>query len=80
MEAHHCIHITEFLLRNVFYDCFISMSFFEGVSASSEIEPVHDKYLPLPLADQFLETTEHIRFHLSLNVNYYRDSASVSRH
>ena len=56
------------------------MSFFEGVSASSEIEPVHDKYLPLPLADQFLETTEHIRFHLSLNVNYYRDSASVSRH
>ena len=48
-----------------------------GISVSSGIEPAHDKYLPLPLVDRFLETIEHIRFHLSLNVNHYRDSASV---
>ena len=49
--------------------------FFEGVSDSSGIEPVHNKYLPLLLADRFLEAIEHIRFHLSLNVNDCRGSA-----
>ena len=39
-----------------------------AVSASSGIKPLYDKYLPLPLADQFLKAFEHIRFHLPLNV------------
>ena len=56
-----------------------SKCFFDGgVSASSGTEPVHDKYLPLHLADWFFETIEPIWFYLSLNVNDYRDS--VARH
>ena len=54
--------------------------FWGGVSASSGIEPVHNKYLPLPLADRFLEAIEHIWLHLSLNVNDYKHSASVNCH
>ena len=54
--------------------------FWWGVSTSSGIEPVHDKYLPLRLAGRFLEAIEHIWFHLSLNVNDYRDSESVALH
>ena len=51
-----------------------------GGSPSSEIEPVHNKYVPSPLAYRFLEAIDYIRSHLSLNINDYRDSASVARH
>ena len=51
-----------------------------GGSPSSEIEPVHNKYVPFPLAYRFLEAIDYIRSHLSLNINDYRDSASVARH
>ena len=51
-----------------------------GVSATSGIEPVDNKYLPFPLADRLFKSIVHIQFHLSLNVNDYRDSALVARH